>query len=90
MIRIWKRWWLFLLSLLISIISLILAIFFKFPFLFVFAIPPIICSKSVKENEVEEETNFCSECGYLFQGFEQYCPLCGYPRKKLNKIKFQE
>ncbi|MHA1874206.1 MAG: hypothetical protein ACTSVB_08830 [Candidatus Heimdallarchaeaceae archaeon] len=66
------------LSLLVTVISLILTLNFGFPFLFLMIFPPLLLGK--KNWEISEEKlneQYCENCGYHYQGFEHYCPICG-------------
>ncbi|MHA1204486.1 MAG: hypothetical protein ACTSSL_06030 [Candidatus Heimdallarchaeaceae archaeon] len=72
-----------ILSVLITTISLILTIVYGFPFLFLMIFPPLFLGrKKWKFYEEKLVGQYCENCGYQYQGFEQYCPICGFKKNK--------
>jgi len=67
----------FLVSLLITFISIIAYVFWEFPFLFLFLFLPLIFGGKREKLYLEERMRYCPNCGYKLVGFENYCPICG-------------
>ncbi|MHA1686202.1 MAG: hypothetical protein ACTSYD_07285 [Candidatus Heimdallarchaeaceae archaeon] len=76
-----SSWLWFGISAIITGISLVLTILYGFPFLFFFALPPLLLGKQSKKGlDKESKAIYCPNCGYKFSGFECYCPICGLER----------
>ena len=65
----------FLGSVLLSVISLLAYFLWGVPFLLFFLFfPPILFRRP---HAPPPRSQFCTSCGYQFQGFEYHCPICG-------------
>ncbi len=77
-----KGWLVTILSIAISIISIMMFVFVKWPlFLFLF-LPPVLLGFPRGEKEKDPTVlPFCPSCGIRLQGGENYCPNCGVKLK---------
>ncbi|UCE14676.1 MAG: zinc ribbon domain-containing protein [Candidatus Heimdallarchaeota archaeon] len=68
----------FIVSIVISFISLISFIFFDFPFLFLFLFLPLIFGIGSPTRGREEYSRvYCRKCGSKLPSDSIYCPNCG-------------